>query len=106
MATFLERFNKLLNDRDMSAADFSRISGIPESTLCRYRSGGYEPKQRRLEIMAAVFHVSVDYLMGRTEDPALSDQPSPSPAIPGFDELTEENKKVVQDYIDFLLSKQ
>lgn len=105
MATFLERFNKLLKDRDMTAADFSRLSGIPESTLCRYRSGGYEPKQERLEVMAAAFRVSIDYLIGRTDDPALPGKPA-APPIPGFDELTEENKKIVEQYIDFLLSKQ
>lgn len=101
---FSSRLNDLLKKREMSAADLSRITGIPESAISQYRRGFFIPKQDRMELLANALHCSPAYLAtGRKEEPPTT---PPAPPIPGFDELTDENKKVVQDYIDFLLSKQ
>ena len=105
METFAERFNRLLELRQMSVSDLSRMTGIPEASLYHYKQGMYLPKQKRTEAIANALHVSPGYLIaGEEGDPAYA--ASPVSSIPGFDELTDENKKVVQDYIDFLLSKQ
>lgn len=64
MSTFAERFNYALKSKNISAADISRLLKIPEATLSQYKSGKYEPKQRRLEQLAQVLNVSVQWLMG------------------------------------------
>lgn len=102
METFADRLNKLLDVRGITISDLSRATKIPEASLYHYKQGLYLPKQRRTEAIANALHVSPGYLIaGEEGDPIYA-----APPIPGFDELTEENKKIVEDYIDFLLSKQ
>lgn len=108
MESFSERLNRLLEVRGMSVADLSRLTNIPEVSLYHYKQGLYLPKQRRTEAIANALRVTPGYLIaGEDGDPNYAVSPStPAPPIPGFDELTEENKKIVEQYIDFLLSKQ
>ena len=40
------------------------MSGIDEGTLSNYKKGKYEPKQRKLELIADSLNVSIPWLMG------------------------------------------
>ena len=64
MATFAERLQEALRLRDMSAAELSRALGINEGTISQYKSGAYEPKQKRTQAIAEILNVSIDWLMG------------------------------------------
>lgn len=64
MATFSERFCKILEIRQISAAELSRRTGINESVISQYKKGDYEPKQRRLELLSNILNVSIPWLMG------------------------------------------
>lgn len=72
MATFAERFRLALKKADISAAELSRKLNIPEGTISQYKSGAYEPKQRRLEVIANALNVSIPWLMGVSDDPVPS----------------------------------
>jgi len=62
--TFAQRLNKALIIRGLTAADLSRKLGINEGTISQYKSGSYEPKQRRLQAIAEALNVSIPWLMG------------------------------------------
>ncbi len=64
MKKFAERFTKALDERNMTAAELSRRLGVNEGTISNYKKGTYEPKQRRLEAIADILHVSIAWLMG------------------------------------------
>lgn len=64
MASFSDRFCKILELRQISAAELSRKTGINESVLSQYKKGDYEPKQRRLELLSKTLNVSIPWLMG------------------------------------------
>lgn len=64
METFAQRLNKALIIRGLTAADLSRKLGINEGTISQYKSGSYEPKQRRLHAIAEALNVSIPWLMG------------------------------------------
>ena len=64
METFAQRLNKALIIRGLTAADLSRKLGINEGTISQYKSGSYEPKQRRLQAIAEALNVSIPWLMG------------------------------------------
>lgn len=61
---FPYRLRRALDERDMSAADLARKTGIPEGAISHYKKGTYEPKQRRLDAIAQALNVSVTWLMG------------------------------------------
>ena len=44
---------------------------MSQNTISRYERGEREPGISELIAIADYFHVSVDYLIGRTENPAI-----------------------------------
>ncbi len=61
---FARRLNRALDEKEMSAADLARITGIPESAISNYKRGTYEPKQRRLHAISAALDIEINWLMG------------------------------------------
>ncbi len=51
--------------RSMSVT--SELMGLPTNALCRYEHGEAVPKLESLVKIADFYHVSVDYLIGRSE---------------------------------------
>jgi len=64
ICTFSERLRDALKYRNMSAAELSRKAGISEGVISQYKSGLYEPKDDRADILARILHVSVVWLFG------------------------------------------
>lgn len=64
MSDFSIRLCEALEARHMTAAELSRRLGINEGTVSQYKSGAYEPKQRRLQAIAEILNVSIPWLMG------------------------------------------
>ena len=64
MSNFSIRLCEALEARHMTAAELSRKLGINEGTVSQYKSGAYEPKQRRLQAIAEILNVSIPWLMG------------------------------------------
>ena len=71
MSVFSERLEKLLTKNDITAAELSRRTGIPESAISNYRAGKYEAKQRRLEQLARALNTTPAYLMGWVDSPEI-----------------------------------
>lgn len=51
-----------------------RSNGIDQKTLSNYENGKTQPDARALIALADFFHVSIDYLVGRTDMPSLDAQ--------------------------------
>lgn len=65
-----EIFERLLEERNVTAYRVAKETGITTATFTSWKQGKYTPKQDKLQKIADYFEVSIDYLMGRTEDPA------------------------------------
>lgn len=59
-----ERIKKALEAADMKPIDLAEKSGIAKSTISRYLSGKYEPKNAAIYKMAQALHVDPRWLMG------------------------------------------
>ena len=68
MSTFPERLRRLRESRRplKSMTVTSQLMGMNPDALRRYERGESEPTLSALEKIADYYHVSVDYLMGRT----------------------------------------
>ncbi len=64
MESFANRLNTALEAKGISPAELSRRIGVAEGTISNYRKGVYEPKQKRLQLIAKVLGVSVPFLLG------------------------------------------
>ncbi len=62
-------FEALLKERGMTVAEVSRQTGIRQSTLSNWKKRDNQLNGKNAALIADLFGVSVDYLMGRTETP-------------------------------------
>lgn len=84
-----EIFEKLLNEKGISVYKVSKETGITTATLTSWKQGKYTPKQDKLQKIADFFGVSLDYLLGRTEQKTHVEIPD--------ENISSEIKKVIQE---------
>lgn len=73
MAKRFERIRNLREDRDLTQAEVGKQINVPQRTYAYYESGERMIPPQVLVALAQFYHVSVDYLLG------LTDQKTPYP---------------------------
>lgn len=69
LATFGERLRLLRERKGESQIELGRILDVTSATISAYETGIREAPPATLRRLADYFDVSVDYLLGRTDDP-------------------------------------
>lgn len=70
MANFKDRFKELRKEKGLAQKEIGDILGYSESTISLYESGRREPKNTEDFIkIADFFDVTLDYLLGRADNP-------------------------------------
>jgi len=69
MKTFAQRLKQLREEKELSQRELAKLINIAHSTLGMYEIGEREPDFNTVSRLAAFFNTSVDYLLGRTDDP-------------------------------------
>ena len=64
MAEFKDRLTEALNDKNISAAELSRLADVNEGAISQYRKGAYKATQENLERLAKALDVSIAWLIG------------------------------------------
>ncbi len=71
MANFSDRVKELRLKNHMTQVALGKILGVRQDAISTYENGKFYPEVRNLLILADHFGVSLDYLMGRTDDPEV-----------------------------------
>lgn len=120
---YYENFEKLCKENNVKPATVSKATGVPTSTLTNWKQGNYTPKQITLQPIADYFNVSVDYLMTGKEpqfDYLYTDENADFlvevtkmaknqefvERMMKYMSLMKENKKSVDDMIDYMYDKE
>ena len=74
MATFPERLKKIRKVNDLTIKELADEIGTTKSTISRYENNKREPKTYLLKKLANYFDVSVDYLLGNTDEKSNADK--------------------------------
>lgn len=69
MDTTIERILNLLKTKGIKDKDFVSAIGIYSSALSEWKSGKSVSYKKHIDKIAEYLGVSVDYLLGRTDDP-------------------------------------
>lgn len=69
-----EIFEKLLNERGITAYRVSKDTGIPTSSLTDWKKKRSKPKFKNMKILADYFNVPISYLLGE-ENEKVIDKP-------------------------------
>lgn len=98
--TFFERFEKLCADNgfDRPISDScAKFVGVSKQSIGHWKKSGKAPTGASLALVADAFHVSTDYLLGRTDDQTDYTNPDLVAALAGpqLDEFGGDVKKAV-----------
>lgn len=120
---FIERLNSILQKRNLSQADLSKMTGIRSSSISDWLNGKYEPKQDKIAIIAEALNVSPVWLIGYDEpsttqtegyyvDPETAEfaeylrtRPGARMLFSAAKDITKEEMEEAVKYIEFLKSK-
>jgi transcriptional regulator with XRE-family HTH domain len=67
-----DRLRTLRESKGYTHAELAEMLGLGYAQVYRYESNKTDPSGEILDRIASVFSVSVDYLLGRTDDPTPS----------------------------------
>ena len=69
---FSSRLRDLRNNREITQKVVARAVGMSPEAYQKYEYGTREPAFRQLIALADFFNVSIDYLVGRTDNPEVN----------------------------------
>lgn len=102
---FRERLQQCRLEKDVSQTAVAQYLNITRQAYNHYETGQRQPTQEVLIKLADYFGVSVDYLLGRTDEksPSLDEQlEGVEFALFGeIKELTDEQKQEILDFVRF-----
>ncbi|EFR8998735.1 helix-turn-helix transcriptional regulator [Listeria monocytogenes] len=104
--TLLDLIKKLCKKRGISVTMLENELGLPDNTIYQWKNR--MPSVERLQVVADYFNVSIDYLLGSTDNPQIdSDIPPEAATLAAHIDpaATEEDMKKILEYIDFIQQK-
>lgn len=66
---YLPRLRDLREDHDLTQAQVAALLGIDQRVYSTYETGKRDLPLRYLAVLADYYHVSADYLLGRSDRP-------------------------------------
>lgn len=72
MAKFSERIKALRKEKGLSQAALGSVIDVKQDSIYIYEKGLNYPEVRKLIALADYFGVSLDYLVGRTDNPEIN----------------------------------
>lgn len=99
--TAFDIVKSLCEEQKLSIVELEERLNFSRNSLYSWKKN--KPSSEKLEKVADYFNVSVDYLLGRTDNKHL-DEPN-TIAAHMDDDLTEEEIEDIKEYIEFIKSK-
>ena len=118
MFSLFEKIKELCQNRGISINSLEETLGYSRNTI--YTMKNKKPNAERLQEIADYFNVSTDYLLGRTDNPAIAgdskeyiwqgktlnvEEMASNVMMFGGRELTDEKKKIIQSIIEGYLKE-
>lgn len=105
-----QRIRDLREDADLTQEALSRRLGMHKTTYTNYEQGKHTVPLDFAVVLSEFYHVSLDYLIGRTDYPQGAAHPDFSEEqihiAEQYARLTEKNKGRLEYYLEELLGKQ
>ena len=65
---FGQRLKYLREQKGFTQLDVAKFLGVGRATIAGYETKGKQPDYEKLELIADLFNVSIDYLLGRSDN--------------------------------------
>lgn len=103
--TTSERIIALLREKNITAAELSRETGIPTSNISDWKKGKSNPSVEAVAKIADFLSVSTDYLLGRTDLPSPVDGAFALSADTDYDDLPPDAIRELEDFRQYIIQK-
>jgi transcriptional regulator with XRE-family HTH domain len=100
---FPERLRSARELRSLSQVELAAGAKMPASSIAHFEGGSRKPSFDNLKRLAGVLNVSTDYLLGRTDDPALAE--TSDTLYRDFSQLTAEDRELTEGFIEMLKAR-
>ena len=89
-----DTLRELRTEKNMTQKELSEQLDLSKNTVCEYEKGRAEPSLETLLKLSAIFGVSVDYLLGRSDDFGNVTVTTASPSAV----LTPDEQEILETY--------
>ena len=100
---FQERLKAARDLRGWSQLDLAHRAGMPPSSIAHFETGSRKPSFDTLRRLTNALEVTTDYLLGRTDDPALAE--SGDPLYRDVGKLTGRDRELAKDFLRMLTER-
>ena len=98
-----ERLQELRKDKGVSQAELAQLLGVSNNTISSYECNRSDPDDNLKIIIAKYFDISMDYLLGLTDEPLSFLREKNRIAVPK--DFQSEDIESIKDYIRFIKYK-
>lgn len=88
------RLRQLRENRKMTQKDLAKAIDVCKNTISRYESNYQNPTMDKIQALARLFNVTADYIVGFEHAPTIQ-----------VHDLTEEQRKALDDFIEKIIKK-
>lgn len=100
---FAERLKAARALRGWTQAELAARAGLPPTSIAHFESGSRKPSFDTLRRLAAALDVSTDYLLGRADDPSISQ--SDDPLYRHASKLSGADRELAAEFLEMLASR-
>tara|TARA_X000001316_G_C912563_1_gene27568 strand:+ start:129 stop:485 length:357 start_codon:yes stop_codon:yes gene_type:complete len=97
---FRERLKAARDLRQWSQSELAKKADMPPSSIAHFESGSRKPSFATLRKLANALEVSTDYLLGRVDDPGLTE--AGDPLYRHVSELSGDDRELAEDFLKML----
>lgn len=102
--SFPDRLSKIRKKRELSQDALARKAGLPATAISHFESNTRKPSFDNLRKIADALEVSIDYLMGRTDDPDGS-LPKDAEIFRDYQNMTEQDRELAKNFMAALAAR-
>ena len=103
-ADFGAILRKVRENQNLSQSDLAKKSGFEPSAISHFETGKRAPSFENLKRLADALSVSIDYLLGRTEEPSSSG-PVAEKLFRNFGNMSAEDQDTISKMVEMLAKK-
>lgn len=90
--------------RRLSQSALAEKAGLPASSIAHFEAGSRKPSFDNLRRLADALDVTTDYLIGRVDDPAVSQ--AADPLFRHVSKLNDESRDIAKDFLEMLANRE
>ena len=105
------KIKQLREEKNITQANLAKLLDVSPSTVGMWEQNRRTPDIEILKKLSDILHVSVDYLLGKTDMKNYLEDPNVTIALHSdetsldYSDLSDEAKKEVQDFIEYVRHK-